>query len=347
VTYIGMDVHKQETQVCIEDADGAVVLEQRIRTTRERFTAALGGRPRARILLEAATESEWVAQHLEGLGHEVIVADPNYAAMYATRSRRVKTDRGDARTLADACRLSAYRTAHRTSAAQRTVRAELAVREALVRTRTRYLSVIRAVLRREGIRVPSGSAAAFLGRLQQIVVPPAQAAVVAPLIELLVPLNAAIAAADAGVARRVAADPVARRLATTPGVGPVTAVAFVATLDDVTRFARPGQVAAYLGLVPREHSSGERQRRGAVTKAGNTRLRWLLVQAAWGVWRDHHAASQPLRTWAAALAARRGKGIAGVALARRLAGILFALWRDGTTFDPVRVGRRPHVSAAA
>jgi transposase len=342
-----MDVHKQETQICIEDAEGAVMLEQRIRTTRERFTALLGGRPPARILLEAATESEWVAQHLETLGHEVIVADPNYAAMYATRSRRVKTDRRDARTLADACRLGAYHPAHRTSPAQRAVRAELAVREALVRTRTRYLSVIRAVLRREGIRVPSGSAAAFLRRLQQVVVPPAQAAVVAPLVELLAPLNAAIAAADACVARRVAADPVARRLATTPGVGPVTAVAFVATLDDVTRFARPGQVAAYLGLVPREHSSGERQRRGAITKAGNTRLRWLLVQAAWGVWRDRHATSQPLRTWAAGLAARRGKGIAGVALARRLAGILFALWRDGTTFDPARVGRRRAAPAAA
>ena len=159
--HIGMDVHKQETQVCIEDTTGTVVLEQRIRTTPERFTALLGGRPRARILLEAATESEWVAQHLEGLGHEVIVADPNYAAMYATRSRRVKTDRRDARTLADACRLGAYHPAHRTSAAQREVRAELTVREALVRTRTRYLSVIRALLRREGIWVPSGSAAAF------------------------------------------------------------------------------------------------------------------------------------------------------------------------------------------
>jgi transposase len=347
VEHIGMDVHKQETQVCIEDVEGTVLLEQRIRTTRERLSALLCGRPPARILLKAATESEWVAQHLEALGHEVIVADPNYAAMYATCSRRVKTDRRDARTLADACRLGAYRAAHRTSAAQRAVRAELAVREALVRTRTRYLSVIRAVLRREGVRVPSGSAATFGRRLGQVELAPAQAAVVAPLVDLLAPLNAAIAAADAGVARRLTADPVARRLATTPGVGPVTAVAFVATLDDGTRFAWPGQVAGYLGLVPREHSSGERQRRGALTKAANTRLRWLLVQAAWGVWRDRHAASQPLRTWATALAARRGKGIAGVALARRLAGILFALWRDGTTFDPTRVGCRPRVAAAA
>jgi transposase len=278
----------------------------------------------------------------------VIVADPNYAAMYATRSRRVKTDRRDARTLADACRLGAYHPAHRTSAAQRAVRAELTVREALVRTRTRYLSVIRALLRREGIRVPSGGAAAFGRRLAAVPVPPAQQAVIAPLVALLEPLNAALAAADARVARRLTADPGARRLATTPGVGPVTAVAFVATLDDVRRFARPGQVAAYLGLVPREHSSGERQRRGAVTKAGNTRLRWLLVQAAWGVWRDRHAASVPLRAWAQRLAARRRKGIAVVALARRLAGILFVLWRDGTTFDPARVGRgRGHVSAAA
>jgi transposase len=216
-----------------------------------------------------------------------------------------------------------------------------------VRTRTRYLSVIRALLRREGIRVPSGSAAAFVRRLAHVEVPPSLQRVIAPLVELLVPLNAALAAADAGVARRRAGDPVACRLATMPGVGPVTAVAFVATLDDVTRFARAGQVAAYLGLVPREHSSGERQRRGALTKAGNTRLRWLLVQAAWGIWRDRHAASGPLRTWASALAARRGKGIAVVALARRLAGILFALWRDGTTFDPARVGGRPARVAAA
>jgi transposase len=100
--------------------------------------------------------------------------------------------------------------------------------------------------------------------------------------------------------------------------------------------------------VPREHSSGERQRRGAITKAGNTRMRWLLVQAAWGLWRDRHAASLPLRTWAQRVAARRGKGIAVVALARRLAGILFALWRDGTTFDPLRLGHREaSVSAAA
>src|SRR5262249_995524 len=99
----------------------------------ESFAAALGSRPKGRILVEASTESEWAARCLEQLGHEVIVADPNYAPMYAQRTRKVKTDRRDARALAEACRLAAYRPAHRTSDAQHHVRAHVAVREILVR----------------------------------------------------------------------------------------------------------------------------------------------------------------------------------------------------------------------
>ena len=115
---IGLDLHKRETQLCVLTTDGEI-RERRIATTRERFTAVLGDRPCARILLEASTESEWVARHLESLGHEVIVADPSYAPMYATRSRRVKTDKRDARTLAEACRVGAYHAVHRVSDAQR------------------------------------------------------------------------------------------------------------------------------------------------------------------------------------------------------------------------------------
>ena len=120
--YIGIDVHQRESQVGIVDDGGRVLIERRVRTSRERFAALLGAHAGARVLLEASTKSEWVAHAVEGLGHEVIVADPNFAPMYANRSRRVKTDRRDARTLADACRLGAYRPVHRTSAAQRTVR---------------------------------------------------------------------------------------------------------------------------------------------------------------------------------------------------------------------------------
>jgi len=256
VEYIGMDVHKRESQVCIL-GDGGEVIERRIRTERGRFAAVLGARSRARIVVEASTESEWVAQCLEELGHEVIVADPNYAPMYATRTRRVKTDRRDARALAEACRLGAYRRAHRTSAAQREVRAGLAVRDALVRTRVRYISLIRGLLRREGIGVPSGSSAAFLRRLEGVAIPVALEATIAPVLGMLPPLNAAIAAAEKRIAAAVAVDAVATRLCTVPGVGPVTAAAFVATLDDVARFRGASQVTAYLGLVPQEWSSGE------------------------------------------------------------------------------------------
>jgi transposase len=129
-----------------------------------------------------------------------------------------------------------------------------------------------------------------------------------------------------------------RRLCTVPGVGPVTAAAVVATLDDVSRFASAGQVAAYVGLVPRERSSGEQQRRGPLTKAGNSRVRWLLVQAAWAYWRSRATVRTALRRWVERLAERRGKLRAVVALARRLTRILYALWRDASIYEPARVG---------
>ena len=124
----------------------------------------LGDRPRARIVIEASTDSEWVARCVEGLGHEAVVADPNFAPRYATRTRKVKTDRWDARASADARLLGAYRSAHRLSDPKRHVRGRLTVRDAVVRTRIRSISVIRALLRHQGYRVPSGSAAAFVQR---------------------------------------------------------------------------------------------------------------------------------------------------------------------------------------
>jgi transposase len=150
--HIGIDVHKRESQIYIL-AESGEVIERRIRTEPERFAAVLGARPRARILIEASTDSEWVARCLEALGHEVIVADPNFAPMYATRSRKVKTDRRDARALAEACVLGAYHPAHRLSDPQCHVRGRLLVRDAVVRTRTRYISLIRALLRQHGFRV--------------------------------------------------------------------------------------------------------------------------------------------------------------------------------------------------
>ena len=157
---------------------------------------------------------------------------------------------------------------------------------------------------------------------------------------LLTTLDAEIRQADEAVRQIAVHDPVVARLTSAPGIGPVTAAAFVATLDRADRFAGAHQVESYLGLIPSEDSSADYRRRGHITKAGNPRMRWLLVQAAWAVWHSKKADAQSLRAWAQRIAHRRGKSVAIVALARRLAGIVFAMWRDETPFEAARLGRR-------
>jgi transposase len=170
--------------------------------------------------------------------------------------------------------------------------------------------------------------------VRELTLPPGLGEQVAPLLEVLEVLNRKIADADRIVVKQADSDVRTRRLQTFPGVGPVTAAAFVATLDTTDRFEKAGQVRAFLGLVPREYSSGESTHRGRITKAGNARLRSLLVEAAWSVLRARATAAAALRGWGLRVAARRGKRIAAVALARRIAGILYAMWRDGRDFVP-------------
>jgi transposase len=347
VEHIGIDLGLRESQIATLTEAGELV-DKRIRTERERLVQFFGNRSRAKILLEASTESEWVARCLEGLGHEVVVADPNYAPMYSRRSRRVKTDRRDAHALAEACRIGAYRVAHRASDEQRRLKGILAVRENLVRTRTRWIVLIRSLLRREGFRVRSGQAEAFASRVEGLGLPEDPTAEVAPLLALLIPLNEQIKSLDKQVARIACESETAKRLTTVPGVGSVTAVSFVATLDQASRFHGAHQVESYLGLVPMEWSSSEVQRKGHITKAGNGRMRWLLVEAAWRVLTSKKTPeTAPLRDWADRIAQRRGKSIAAVALARRLAGILYAVWRDESPYDPVKLeGRSNRVKKA-
>jgi hypothetical protein len=236
---IGLDLHQRESQLCILTEAGEVI-ERRSRTPPERLTAVLGPRAPARLLLAASTESEWVARHLEALGPTVIVADPNYAPRHATRSARVKTDRRDARTLADALRLEAYRPAHRSADRHRHVRAELAVRDTLGRTRTRYVALVKALVRREGFRLASGAAEPTRAKLAALPWPPTLTAELAPLIALLPGLDQEIPAADQRLAQYLTADPVVRRLATAPGIGPVAVSAelmhLVRQLDALNEF---------------------------------------------------------------------------------------------------------------
>jgi transposase len=335
--YGAIDLHLRRSQIRIIDEAEQVVLDRRVDTTRDALTEVFGGRAPLRILLESSTESEWVAQHLEGLGHEVIVADPNYLPMYGSRSRKVKTDKRDVAALAIACRRGIYRAAHRASAAARTLRQTMRVRRQLVQMRSGLISLLRSVLRQEGMRLPSGSAERVLQRLDRLTVPAGVTTGLAPIRELLEQLTTTLTTADATVKARATQDPAAQRLMTAPGVGPVLALTFQAVMDDPARFGgEAARASAFVGLVPSEDSSAERQHKGHITKCGPGDLRALLVQSSWVIWRGRSAAGADLRTWAHTLAARRGRRIAIVALARRLTRILYAMWRDRTDFTPPR-----------
>jgi transposase len=314
-------------------ADGALVQEGKFETTRADLQRIFGERARMRVLLESSTDSEWVAQTLEACGHEVVVADPNYLPMYGSRTRKVKTDRRDTAALTEACRQGIYRRAHRVSAAHRARRQQLRIRRHLVQLRSRSISLLRALLRQEGWRLPSGAVTAIDARLARLALPAAVRTIVEPLRAWLATLSTLIGAADTEVATLAETDTVAAQLMTAPGVGPVVALTFQAVLDDPARFdGDAGRASAFLGLVPGEDSSAERRHKGHITKAGPSDLRALLVQASWSIWRGRSPAGAALRAWAHALAARRGRRIAVVALARRLSRVLFAMWRDRQNF---------------
>ena len=164
------------------------------------------GKPPARILVEAATESGWVARHLEALGHEVVVADPNSAPMYAARGKKIKTDRRDARALCEACRLGAHRPARRTSERQRRIRAQPPVRSTPVRTRSKYISLIGALARRGGCRIATGGPDNFVRRAEAAGLPAHVPAAVAPLRESLKTLGRQVSGADAELGKIVRED---------------------------------------------------------------------------------------------------------------------------------------------
>ena len=331
MVYGAIDLHMRASQIRIIDDAGVVQRDQRVPTTRERLTQAFASHGPMRILLETGTESEWVAQALEAAGHELIVADPNYAPMYGELTRKVKTDRRDVTALAEANRRGWYRAAHRTSAAQRETKQILRSRRFLVQTRSGLVSLVRALLRQSGYRLGTGSCETVPTRVARLAVGAGLAETLAPLCRQMAALTTEIHALDGRLQTRVAGDAIVARLRSVPGIGLIVATSYRAFVDRHERFGHAGQVSAAMGLVPREDSSAERRHRGHITKAGPRELRSLLIQAAWVCWRTPRSAS--LRAWVDRLAARRGKRIAVVALARRLSRILFAIWRDGSAFD--------------
>ncbi len=336
--HVGMDLGRRQSHASWLTADGEVVY-RRILSTKEQLTKHFGGRT-GRLLIEATAMSEWVARHVESLGGwEVVVADPNFAPMYAERTRRVKTDRRDAEALMWACKNGTYRRAHRLSDEARQLRATVKVRKNLVRMRGKMLVQAKALLVPHGISLDARPEQ-FARRWAAQEMPAPIRHELAPLAEVAGLLDDPIHELDARLEKLGEVDPDVKRLMTVPGIGPVTAATWVAMLDGPARFQTGEQVVAFLGLVPREWSSSDVRLQGRITKAGPGDLRDLLIECAWHVLILPTKGAESLRAWAQNVAQRRGKKKAVVALARKLARILFVIWRDGVPYSPELVRGR-------
>jgi transposase len=215
------------------------------------------------------------------------------------------------------------------------LRLHLSVRRALIEARAQYTTTVRGLLRAHGHRPGGCHPMSFVRLVREMSLDAATRALVEPLLAVLEVLNTQIVACDAKLEVLAAREPAIAKLKTAPGVGTVVAAAFVSVIDDPYRFDRAHAMESYLGLVPSEHTSGKR-RLGAISKQGNSYLRALFVQSAWGILRMKEP--DPMREWGRAVMDRRGARVAIIAVARRLAGVLWAMWRDDTVYEPARLG---------
>jgi transposase len=332
--HVAIDLGGRESQVCIRSSDGTIIREERIGTTR--VAALLATLPPSRVIVETCTEAFSVADAAQAVGHEIRVVPATLVKSLGVGARRTKNDRRDAQRLSEAsCRMN-LPSVHVASRRSRELKTRCGMREALVGARTVLVNTIRGWLRGQGWTLRKGYPESLPRRIRDQAI--SRNMELPPFIErqlqMIHELNLAIRDSDREVAKEARGDDVCRRLMTVPGVGPVTALRFVAAIDELGRFSDSHRVGAYLGLTPSERSSSDRQHRGGITKAGSPRMRWALVQAAWIARR--YRQNDPMVQWAEEVAKRRGNGIATVALARKLSGILFAIWRDGTCYSAVR-----------
>jgi len=332
--HVAIDLGGRESQICVRDETERILREEKVPT--KWLGAYLASVPFSRVIVETSAEAFAVADAAKAAGHEVRVVPSTLARALGVGAHGVKTDRRDAQALsAVSCRVD-LRSVHVPSEQARNWRAICTARDALVKARTKLVNTVKSQLRAELVSCTARTSGLLPDRIRkewtQVIgtVPPH----VERLLEVIQTLNVQVLAADREVRALAESHEVCRRLMSVPGVGPVTAVRFVATLDQVERFDTAHEVQSYLGLTPGENSSSMRVRRTALTKAGSPQMRWLLVQAAWTALRVRPG--DPMSRWAKQVADRRGRAIAAVALARKLAGVLFALWRDGTTYDPRR-----------
>lgn len=334
---IGLDLGDRHHHVCVLDAEGEVLAEEAIVNTREVLTAFAGRYPGATFVMETGTHSPWVSRLLAALGHPVIVG--NARKLRAISQSATKSDREDAQMLArlgraDPKLLSPVR--HRREATQRAL-VRLKVREALVHSRVNLVNSVRFLLKSLGVFISSSVKAMAFARKVREQLAPADAALVEPLLAAIEAINAQVKALDAEVETLAREHyPATERLRQVQGVGPLTALCFVLTLESPEHFAHARAVGPYLGLVPRRDQSGQTDKQLGITKAGHVQLRCLLVNCA-------HYILGPfgppcaLRAAGERIAARGGKSAkkrAVIAVARKLAVTLLALWKTGADYQP-------------
>jgi len=332
VHHVAIDLGSAESYVCSRDASGEVLEQRRLKTTRlKRFLSALAT---SRVVVETSAEAFHVADLALEAGHEVRVVPSTLVRALGVGARGLKTDERDARLLSEvSCRID-LPSVHIPSKPSRELKAAVGSRERLVAARTMLINRVRGWGRTEGLTLGGRNSALFAERMRaRVEGPDGVPTHIDRVLQALECISEQIALADLELRELVRGEELFERLMSVPGVGPVTAVRFVATVDDVTRFDNAAALRSYVGLVPGENSSGKRVCRTGITKAGAPAMRHALVQAAWAARRSRKHRNDPMVRWADRVQKRRGKRIATVALARKMAGILYAIWRDGKSYN--------------
>jgi transposase len=341
VTRVGLDLAKNAFQVHGVDAKGATVVARKL--TRGRFVAFFAELPRCVVAMEACSSAHHWGRALVELGHEVRLLPPAHVKPYV---RRNKNDAADAAAICEAAGRPGQRFVPVRSIDNQAGLMRHRARELLAGQRTSLLNALRGHMAEIGIVPPQGAQHAYdLKRLAadgfdengEVVVPDCVRAALRPLVDQIDELDETIAAIDKELAASVKANETAKRLTTIPGVGPVTASAITATVQDVSAFASGRDFAAFLGLTPRQSSTGGKERLGRITKMGDRYLRKLLVVGACATLRHRKGHGDALRRWASGLLERKTVKykfkLTAVALANKVARIVYALLTKGGEYD--------------
>ena len=335
--YAGIDVSLEQSSVCVVDGTGRVVREAKVRSEPEalvRFFHRLGVVV-TRIGLEAGPLSQWLHAGLRRAGCEVVLLETRQVKA-ALSAMVVKTDRKDARGIAQLLRMGWFRPVHCKSPPAQEVRALLVGRKLLQGKLLDVELSIRGILRGFGLKVGPVSKGRFAARIRELVTGQAMLErVIEPMLRAREALHSEYHALHRAVLGIVRQDTTCRRLMTVPGVGALVAITFTSAVDEPGRFTRSRTVGAHFGLTPKKYQSGETDVTGGISKVGDAMVRSALYEAA-NVMLTRASRFSTLKRWAMEIATRRGMKRAKVALARKLATILHRMWVDGTSF---RFGR--------